>query len=351
MPRILVTDYTQTGHHHRYYGAVCRTDSVDGVIIPKSFHKLSEGLMQYISERVQYLSTLGERAGKGQYDIVHILDIGNLYVVGTTPASLHCMKLIGTLHQLPSNPIKWLQLKRFASQHTRIVVHSEYLCEQLALRGVHNGVVIEYPSLHNNSTDSCESLRKKFSLPEDKVVITALGATRLDKGANILAMAMGRIGREFTKRIHVVIAGEERDVKRNEIEKYLDLSAVSYTLRLEHLPEVEFEEFIKVSDLIVLPYLKKFNGNSGPMTEAVYREIPVIGPSHGNIGWLITTYGLGYTFRPEDPEELAAAIQKHVSQGWKPSQLSRMYRNRLNLERFVMKHSDLYADVHVTCPQ
>lgn len=48
----------------------------------------------------------------------------------------------------------------------------------------------------------------------------------------------------------------------------------------------EFAEVIAASDIIALPYRKKFNGASGPLVEGVYLGKCIIGPNHGNLGKL-----------------------------------------------------------------
>ena len=51
-------------------------------------------------------------------------------------------------------------------------------------------------------------------------------------------------------------------------------------------------------------------GNSGPMTEAIVRQIPSIVPKGSNLGYIVENYNVGITFLQEDSKDLARVIEK-----------------------------------------
>ncbi len=96
------------------------------------------------------------------------------------------------------------------------------------------------------------------------------------------------------------------------IEEKVNNTRCNTIVRIKELSSEEFGWYCDASDCIVLPYRKIFRGTSGPLTEAVWRRKPVVGPDHGSLRDLIGTNHLGYLFESENAESLAGAIDTYL---------------------------------------
>ena len=227
----------------------------------------------------------------------------------------------------------------------RIIVHSPHALEEVRNLGVSNAVAIEYPSLHPRVRCSRGVLRRRHKLPAEKVILAALGSTRREKGLDVFLAALQILEEPVVRQLHVLIAGKAAHFREETIRRGLHDAGVGYTLRLRHLGDTEFIEYLALSDGVVLPYTREFKRASGPLVEAVANEVPVIGPSHGNLGAVITEHRLGYTFSAGDACSLANVIGEMVKHGWSSSEASRDYRSRTEVEHFLTEHKRIYDEV------
>lgn len=86
-------------------------------------------------------------------------------------------KYIGTLHLIPKDKFRSRLLRRFSKRFLYIIVHSEFLKDELDKIGINNVKVIDYPSFINIDTlSSLEAMERK------EIIISCLGGTRNDKG-------------------------------------------------------------------------------------------------------------------------------------------------------------------------
>ena len=115
-------------------------------------------------------------------------------------------------------------------------------------------------------------------------------------------------------------------------------------MRFEELSNEEFGWYIDASDCVILPYRKKFQVASGPMTEAIWRRKPIIGPSHSRIGYIIKNYNLGYRFKSENHKYLARVINGYLSLSYtlEKTEKFKHYKDRLNPGVFDKKYIKFY---------
>ncbi|MBO8161865.1 MAG: glycosyltransferase [Thermosipho sp. (in: Bacteria)] len=347
--RIFIVDYSDTGHHKIYFQTLKNQLEVKGIIDKVNFPPICKReLKEYILTRYLFFKKWIEISKKKSVKIIHFLCLDPFYVLGPLLSRRNInninaeIKILGTLHHVPRNLVKMKLLKSFSKNLDCIIVHSEYLQYQLFKHGIKNVEMIDYPAFHTFNTSSKEYLKSKYGINHDSVVLTFLGGTRKNKGLDILLKSFKFMNWKIKKKVLLNIAGPEVHVKFDMISKMCSRFNINARIELRYLSEQEFAENVEMSDIVVLPYRKTFSGNSGPMTEAVYRRIPVIGPDYGNLGYLIKKYRLGYTFKVENSKSLAKVIEFVIQNNWKPNFYSEQYRKRLEISNFIEKHRRIY---------
>jgi glycosyltransferase involved in cell wall biosynthesis len=346
MDSVLITDFSEGGHRRLYFRALCTLQGVTGTIVPFTFTSIRKNPFVYFSQKKIALEQLYNTVDVESCKVHHILDIDSLYASGKFPIPLPAgVSLVGTIHHMPENRMKLGQLKRFASSFAMIIVHSPYMENILHHLDINNCRVIDYPVFHTVEKKPVDVLRTKHGIDQNRIVLSALGGTRRDKGLDIFLRALQFLPQSVRKRVQILVAGSENYYKRLMIERELQKAGVDYKLHLDFLDDEVYEEYISLSDAIVLPYRKYFTGNSGPMVEAVSRGIPVICPSEGNLGYLASENNLGITFSIENVKSLSSAIKKFVENGYTQSRKSREYAEKLKLERFLQRHEELYKEL------
>lgn len=348
MYKVYLTDNTLTGHHKVYLETLLELKNVVDISSCREFES-SKKKLNYIFDRKDFIDESIKRSNTENFQgnkILHFLYLDNLY---TTPFlwrrhKTKNIKIIGTLHHMPQNKIKMLCLKLWSNKLDCIIVHSEYIQEQLLLEGIKNVRVIDYPSFYDYSQYPFKDvISKEMNIPDDKVVISALGGTRFDKGLDILLESFRFLDSKDKNKILLNIVGREETFKKEFILEKIQKYEINARVELGFVNDDDFAKNILISDYIVLPYRKIFTGNSGPMTEAIVNEIPIISPEYGNLGYLSRKYNLGETFNDEDSNSLAKAL-KSVTQ--KNEYGNRDYRERLNIPSFVAGYEKIYKELN-----
>lgn len=338
--KIYIMDSVFDGHHSVYMKALEKIKLVNNISKNYKLEMNKIKIVKYIKQRKDILKFgLKETDNNG---ILHLLYLDPLYMLGPLFRKSKNKKIIGTLHHYPQNKIKEILFKISSKQIDKIIVHSDYLKDQLINLGVQNIEVIDYPVFNKYEIDDIEKIKLEFGLDSKKYTISALGGTRQDKGLDILLDSFKYINENIKNKIQINICGKEEDIKRHYIiNKCKDLN-ISYRIKLDYLTDEEFYKNVAISDSIIIPYRKIFNGNSGPMTEGIYQNKPIVAPNSGNLGYLMENYNLGFTFESENPKSLALAIEKLIKEGWKSDEKSIEYREKLNVETFIKKHKNIY---------
>jgi L-malate glycosyltransferase len=146
--------------------------------------------------------------------------------------------------------------------------------------------------------------------PEDRVLITTAGHIRHVKGHDIFVKAAASVVREFPE-AHFTIAGDVL-----EPEYFAELQALVAELGLNrnfhfaggisNLPE-----YLAVADIFVLP--SRSEGFSNAIVEAMAASLPVVATDVGGNAEAVKHGITGFIVPPEDPESLAAAIKRLIS--------------------------------------
>lgn len=343
LSKFFLLDSFFEGHHTIYLNTLLKLE--DTVNISKKFDFCDNmiNFYRYIQSRQNFLYYgINKCNSKDGNKLLHFLYFDSVYTIPkiTEIKKTNNLKIIGTLHRLPDNKLKILLLKNMSKKIDLIIVHSEYSKEYLNANGINNVEVIDYPVFHSQKL---LSKKKNLLIPQQKIVLSALGGTRWDKGLDILLESFKYISDNYKNKIVLNVAGKEESFKADYILKKSKEYNFNVNLKLKFLTDDEFAEMLEISDALVIPYRKVFTGSSGPMTEAIYRNIPCIVSNHGNIGYLIKKYDLGFTFKSEDPKDLAEKIQYLLINGWNGDiDKSNEYRRRLKVDNFLDRHREIY---------
>lgn len=332
--KIYLVDNANDGHHKVYQDTLNKINNTQILNKIIKFTDLKENFIKAYKERSTFFKYVNSKTNKG--DIIHLLYIDSLYKCPLIDKKLNRdKKYIGTLHWVPKDAFRQNLLKRFSKKIELIIVHSEFLEEELNKIGIKNVKTIEYPSFININN---KNIKKDKEL-KDKIVISCLGGTRKDKGLDILSEAFKFIDSKYKEKIVFNICGIEQDIKYDDIMMSAKENNINVICKNKFLTEEEYEEEIYKTDVILLPYRKIFTGNSGPMTDGIYADKFILGPNNGNLGYLIKKYNLGSTFIQENYNDLAREIEK-ISQV--EVKKTHKYKYELSIDKFNEKYTDIY---------
>lgn len=338
--KVYIMDNVFDGHHIAYMNVLEKIKIVNNISKAIKLETNKTKIVKYISQRQNILKYGLKKINDG--DVLHLLYLDPIYMLGPIFRKSKNKKIIATLHHYPQNNIKERLFKICSKNIDTIIVHSEYLMYQLKNIGINNVEVIDYPVFNEYETEDNEKIKIEFGLNPNKYIISALGGTRYDKGLDILLEAFKYIDYKIKDQIQLNICGKEEDIKKDYIMNKCKKLNIMCRLKLDYITDEEFYKNIKISDSIVIPYRKIFTGNSGPMTEGIYQNKPIIAPNQGNLGYLMNQYNLGITFESENARDLAIAIERLITKGWKFNEKSNLYRDKLKLDTFIKKHEAIY---------
>lgn len=331
---IYLVDNVNDGHHVLYEKELSKINNTIAVKKRNKFKNFKEAPISAIINRKNYLKAMGYKN-----EIVHLLYFDIFYKV---PSAIKNLKkrgnvIICTLHKFPQRNIDIFLLKEAAKYVDVIVVHSEYIEQQLNDIGLYNVTVINYPSFLDNS-----AMSKVNVINREKIVVSCIGGTRYDKGLDILIEAFKYLYDKTKIKLVFNIAGKEEDIKYNELKREGYAYNVNIKTSERILSENEYFKNIAQSDVILLPYRKIFNGNSGPMTDGVFLGKYIVGPNHGNLSYLINKYHLGVCFETEKPESLARILNNLIIR--EPDDDYKKYIESIKMKRFLEEYENIYMN-------
>ncbi|OOC59306.1 glycosyltransferase family 4 protein [Paenibacillus ihbetae] len=340
MDKTLFFDTTCSGHRSSYDLSLMKGVSQvrEVLFVSKITNQMSVSLEE---EGIQYVSITTSKKHHLLHDLslliqmvriarrskikhIHLLYLDSLLILLLILAPflwIFNFKITGTLHWSPNKFIKRLLLKILILGKTlqNIVVHGDYtkdrIRELLGNRREDCVFSIPYPHLHNTGQTNPEN-----GLPPDerarieqleRPFLLLFGGLRYDKGADLLIESLKHIqNRRFT----LLIVGKEEYFDHQFIERELEGTELKnhVFLKLGYVPDEEVSYYFAMTDAVVLPYRRIFTGQSGPLTEGAANRKFIIGPDHGELGYTIKTYDLGFTYAVEDTNDLANMIQTYI---------------------------------------
>ena len=345
--KIVFIDSGITGHHLAYIKTLSYLVDEAVVIVPKKIDNFEikqyqctfpEGPKRKMIDFLKWNYAVKKIVDKEKPDIVHFLMGDDYYrFFGMGLGFFSKYKTILTLHWLRNGKLGTISTKNIAKKVNQIVMHSDYLKLRLNSYGIMNVVHIEYPQFGTGFYEKKE-VKKYFNLKKDVPTIVCIGNTRYDKGVDILLEALEKIHKPF----QLLIAGKATYFNEQFIEEKIEKYKNQVQLYLKYLSDDELAWAVSASDIVALPYRKKFDGASGPLGDGVVHSKMIVGPNHGNLGDTIKKNHLGFTFMSENIDSLAEVLDIALDMEWKPDEKYKEYQEMLSPEKFKEKYLEIY---------
>lgn len=184
--------------------------------------------------------------------------------------------------------------------------------------GVREKKITVVPYGINNATPNTsltpEKARDQLGIVGTDRVILFFGNIAPYKGLEFLLDAF-RIIMTKEASYRLIIAGKPKnyDAYWNMIRESLDRHPYRERIikRVEFIPDPDTEIYFKAADIVVLPYRHIFQ--SGVLSLAYSFGVPVIASDVGALREDIVEGRTGFICKPDDPDDLAAAIERYFS--------------------------------------
>jgi glycosyltransferase involved in cell wall biosynthesis len=202
----------------------------------------------------------------------------------------------------------------------QIFVHTERMKLELSEEfGVQGARVTVIPFGINNAVpNTCLSQREakqRLGIHDDQKAILFFGRITPYKGLEYLISAFQQVlARRDDYRL--IVAGRPE----NDCQKYWgaiqerireDVRRGRVLLRADHIPDDETELYFKAADVLVLPYRQIYQ--SGVLFLGYSFGLPILASDVGALKDEIVEGKTGFVFRPEDPVDLAKAIERYFA--------------------------------------
>lgn len=252
----------------------------------------------------QFLFKAYKYAVKNKFDSIHFFTLDFILLPVLILNFFFKMQTTATLHWYPNNKLKGKLLRLvIRCSLMKLVVHGEYIKMQVAQltdnKYIDKIISIDYPSL----TDKIIRKDNNINKQNDEKVLLYFGEMRYDKGIDILISSLKHIKNNYK----LIIAGRPMYFTEEYLTDLLH-DFTNVTPYLGFVPDDIAEEYFTLADIVVLPYRKIFNGQSGPLTDGVKHNCLIIAPNIGQIGYTVEKYLLGVTYEAENSIALANSI-------------------------------------------
>lgn len=344
--KVLLVEFSIDGHSLTYISKLAESDLYEAVlVVPEKIKTLNckqyELELQEHKNPLQYFKwivDLKKIIKKEKPDVVHLLYGDNFYrYCGLGLRLLGKNKTILTLHWIKGDKFHKISTKSIAHRVKQIIVHSDYMKNQLKILNINNAERIEYPYFSIIQPDKIKA-KEYFDLKNNIPVLCCLGSARYDKGLDILLDSLKNVKEDF----QLLIAGTEGFFDKQYVNEHISSYKDKVKINMRFLSEEEFAYASEAADIIVLPYRKIFSGASGPLGEGVWKKKCIIGPMEGNLGYTIKKYHLGYVFESENTESLSNVLNIALSKKFEPDMEYLDYRKMLNPDIFVENYYTIY---------
>jgi glycosyltransferase involved in cell wall biosynthesis len=156
--------------------------------------------------------------------------------------------------------------------------------------------------------------RERFGLPPDAPVLLFFGFIRRYKGLHVLLEAMSHLV-PTRPQLRLIVAGEfyEDEAPYRALMRQHRLGS-HVLLQATYIPDEEVALYFSAADVVVQPYVSATQ--SGVAQIAYHFRKPLIVTDVGGLGEIVPHEQAGFVVPPDDPERLAAAIDRFFAEGW-----------------------------------
>ena len=235
-------------------------------------------------------------------------------------------KIVLTVHNVNANKrdrkdtrLNRLTLRIQYSLAHHIFVHTEKMKSELLEEfGQDNERITVIPFGINNAVPNTAltsaSARHQMGLRTDEKVILFFGRITPYKGLEYLIAAFRQLiacGEDY----RLMIAGRPDNCEKywNALREDLrkEVGGGQVVLNADFIPDEETEVYFKAADAVILPYRQIYQ--SGVLFLGHSFGLPVLAADVGSLKDDIVEGKTGFTFRPEDPVDLARAIRQYFA--------------------------------------
>src|ERR1700675_517029 len=222
-----------------------------------------------------------------------------------------------------------------------IFVHSEQMkTDLLADFAAPSARVTVIPFGINNSIPNTQirrtEARQRLGIPNDKRTILFFGNIAPYKGLEYLVAALRQLW-DKQKDYQLIIAGRPKNCEKywSELRQSIreDVQKGRVLLKEEYIPDEDTEIYFKAADVLALPY--RYIYQSGVLFLGYSFGLPALAADVGPLKEEIVEGETGSIFKPEDPADLARAIESSFA--------SNLFANLASRRRNIM---DFAAERH-----
>lgn len=165
-----------------------------------------------------------------------------------------------------------------------------------------------------NTSLTTAAAKEKLGIRKHEKAILFFGNIAPYKGLEYLIRAFQQF-LPCRQEYRLIIAGRPKGCQKywNSIQEALhkDVEAGRVMLRADFIPDDETELYFKAADVLVLPYRHIYQ--SGVLFLGYSFGLPVLAADVGSLKDEIVEGKTGFVFRPEDPVDLAKAIERYFA--------------------------------------
>ena len=172
-------------------------------------------------------------------------------------------------------------------------------------------VIMNAPSIDKfSSANESDNIRDLVGIDKDKKVLLYTGAITFNRGLENLILSM-----QYLPDYFLVILGYGRDKYKRQLENIVEANNLTDRFTFYGpVPTDQVAAFVSGSDLGVAPIqnacLSYYFCAPNKVFEYVIGGIPVIGSNFPELENIIVKHGIGFTFDPENPEDIASSVSK-----------------------------------------
>ena len=188
----------------------------------------------------------------------------------------------------------------------RIIVHGEFLADQVLSYGVDKSKLAEYAStIDDDELRLINDLKKQdFSNQINKKIILFVGRLEEDKGVYDLLQAFNLAKLDSVELVYIGDGGALEDIK-NKVSQ----SNILNVRFLGHIPYSQVYQHLCSASVLVTPTQTRFpEGRCKSIVEAFIAGVPVIAPDYGPFPYLVKNKVNGLMYEPDSVVGLSQAI-------------------------------------------
>ncbi len=288
--------------------------------------------LSYRSARNGWIAVLREL----QPDLVHSNDLPTHQIVSDAARRLGIPRVCHHRWIFDRQAIDWLN-KYGAERHLFV---SRYLMDELsgasaklaeaARHVVYDGLPLPLPPTEADKA----AARRRLELPQDRAMVLFAGQIIERKGVADLLRAWASLAPRWEDRAALVIVGDDLE-QRGEYRRQMEslVGELGCPVRFVGFQK-NVPDWLTAADIAVVPSHAEPLGNA--TLEAMAYRVPVIGSRVGGIPEMIVHEATGLLVAPHAPQELAAALERLLSEPAWRRELGAAGRERCE-ENFSLK--------------